>query len=249
MKLTNEAKIGILVAAVILILGVLTWKIGDFSFIPDGYKIKVHFVDVQGLSKNAPVTLNGLEKGRVEDVQVLYADIPQIELTLWLKAEAKIPKNAKASIRTMGFMGEKYVAIEMRDSESGFLEPGALLLGEEPASMEKLLSEGIVMAKNLTAISEEIKSHLQSNHAEIDEMIKDLHITSRNFNLITTNVNERLAVNSHYIDDMVKNLDAASSNLEEMSYDIKENPWKLLYKAKEQRKILKKEKTSAKTGN
>ena len=249
MKLTNEAKIGILVAAVIVILGVLTWKIGDFSFIPDGYRVKVRFSDVQGLSKNAPVTLNGLEKGRVENVQVLYADIPQIELTLWLKAEAKIAKNAIAAIRTMGFMGEKYVAIEMKDSTSGFLEPGAVILGEEPASMEKLLAEGIVMARNLTAISEEVKSQLQNNHTEIDEMIKDLHVTSKNFNLITTNVNERLAINSQYIDDMVKNLGAASANLEEMSYDIKENPWKLLYKAKDQKKMMKKKKTSAKVGN
>ncbi len=236
MKFTNEAKIGVMVFVVIVILSVLTWKTGNYSFVPDGYMIKARFSDVQGLAKNAPVTLNGLEEGRVENVKVIYGDIPQIELSLWLKSEAKIPQNAKASIRTMGFMGEKYVAIEMKDAKSGFLSSGAMIIGEEPASMEKLLSEGVVMAKNLSVISEEVKSHLQNHHADIDEMISDLHGMSKNLKSITTNVDERLSVNSKSIDDMIQNLDSASVNLEEMSYDLKINPWKLLYKAKEQKK-------------
>ncbi len=235
MKFTNEAKIGILVSGVVIILGVLTWKTGNYSFVPDGYMIKIRFSDVQGLSKNAPVTLNGLEEGRVQDVKVIYADIPQIELTLWLKSEAKIPQNAKASIRTMGFMGEKYVAIEMKEGKD-FIAPGAVMTGEDPASMEKLMSEGIIMAKNLKVITEEIKGHLLDNHTQIDEMIANLHITSKNLSSITTNVNERLAVNTKHIDDLIGNLDSASDNLEEMSYDLKLNPWKLLYKAKEKKK-------------
>ncbi len=241
MKLTNEAKIGMLVAVVIVILGVLTWKTGNYSFVPDGYMIKARFSDVQGLAKNAPVTLNGLEEGRVEAVKVLYGDVPQIELTLWLKSEAKIPQNAKASIRMMGFMGEKYVAIEMKDSKSGFLLPGSVIVGEEPASMEKLLAEGSVLAKNLTVISEEVKSHLQNHHADIDDIISDLHVTSKNLNSITTNVNERLTVNSKHIDDMLESLDTASTNLNEMSYDLKSNPWKLLYKGKEKKSLKEKQ--------
>jgi phospholipid/cholesterol/gamma-HCH transport system substrate-binding protein len=239
MKLTNEAKIGVLVAAVFVILGVLTWKTGNFSFVPDGYEIKIQFNDVQGLSKNAPVTLNGLEEGRVKDVVIVYGEIPQIQLTLWLKSEAKIPKGAKAYVRTMGFMGEKFVAIEMTDSKDGFLAPGSMIVGEVPASMERVLVQAETMAKNLTVITEEIKGHLQNNHQEIDEMIKGLHVTSKNLSTITTNVNERLAVNSKYIDEMVNHLNSTSGNLEEMSYDLKLNPWKLLYrdKAKKAAKI------------
>ena len=230
MKFTNEAKIGILVVAVFVILGFLTWNTGGYSFVPDGYEIKVQFSDVQGLSKNAPVTLNGLEEGRVKDVSIIYGEIPQIQLTLWLKSEAKIPKGAKAYVRTMGFMGEKFIAIEMADSKEGFLPPGSIIVGEVPASMEKVLVQAESMAKNLTVITEEIRGHLQNNHDEIDEMIKGLHVTSKNLSSITTSINERLVVNSKYIDEMVSHLNATSSNFEEMSYDLKLNPWKLLYK-------------------
>ena len=240
MKLTNEAKIGILVMSVFIILAVLTWRTGRYSFVPDGYMIKVNFLDVQGLSKNAPVTLNGLEEGRVKDIKVVYSEVPQIELTLWLKSEAKIPQNAKAFIRTMGFMGEKFVAIEMKDSQAGFLAPGATIVGEAPASIEKLLGEGLVIAENLKVISGEIKEHLKNNHDEIDTMISNLSVTSKNLNSITTNVNERLAVNSKYIDEMIGNFNATSSNFEEMSYDLKLNPWKLLYKEKTIKKAPKK---------
>ena len=108
MKLSNEAKIGILVTAVLVILGFLTWKIGNYSFVPNGYMIKIRFQDVQGLAKNAPVTLNGFEQGRVSNVQILFdGEIPEVELTLWLKSEAKISADAQAYVRMMGFMGEK----------------------------------------------------------------------------------------------------------------------------------------------
>lgn len=238
MSMNNESKIGVLVAVVLLILAVLTWKTGNFSFIPDGYPLKVRFADVQGLEKNAPVTLNGYEEGRVKDIHVVYDDVPQIELSLWLKSEAKISSNAKASIRTMGFMGEKYVAIEMKDSKEGFLAPGALIKGEEPASLEKLLVTSTTMMNNLKEITDDINVHLKDNHAKIDNLIVNLSSTSENLHSITSNIDERLAINGGHIDDMIQNFDDTSVNLNEMSYDLKLNPWKLLFKAKEKKAML-----------
>lgn len=237
MKLTNETKIGVLVAGVLVVLAVLTWKTGNYSFIPNGYEIKIRFLDVQGLAKNAPVTLNGFEEGRVQGVKIIYGDVPEVELTLWLKAEAKIFKNAKAHIRMMGFMGEKYVAIEMHDNKEGFLPPGSVIQGQEPSSFEKLMDEGQVIAKNLREISQEIDEHLAKNKDAIDDIIADLRVTSKNLRFITTNVNDRLANNSKLIDEMVGNLDSTSKNLDEMSYDLKVNPWKLLYKPSREHKV------------
>ena len=41
MKISNEAKIGILVVVVFMILSYLTWEAGDFDFTPEGYNLKV----------------------------------------------------------------------------------------------------------------------------------------------------------------------------------------------------------------
>lgn len=241
MKLTNEARIGILVAAVLVILGILTWKTGNYSFIPDGYLIKVHFKDVQGLAKNAPVTLNGFEQGRVNDVKIIYdGEIPQVELSLWLKSEAKVPRNAKAYVRMMGFMGEKYVALEMTGAQEGFLTPGSIIYGQDPSSLEKIVAEGEVIAKNIREISEAVNDHLKLNKESINDIIANLRVTSKNLGSITTNVNERLVVNTKHIDSMISNLDETSINLNEMSYDLKLHPWKLFFKPRIDPKTIKK---------
>ncbi|MFA5060577.1 MAG: MlaD family protein [Candidatus Omnitrophota bacterium] len=52
---------------------------------------------------------------------------------------------------------------------------------------------------------------------------------------IAKNLNERLTVNRQALDDIVANLNLASKNLEELSGDLKVNPWKLLYKPKEKK--------------
>lgn len=231
MKFTNEAKIGILVCAVLLILGILTWKTGNYSFMPSGYALRVHFKDVQGLAKNAPVMLNGFEQGRVKEVKIIYdGEIPQVELILWLKSETKVPQNAKAYIRMMGFMGEKYVALEMTGPGEGFMAPDTIIIGQDPSSMEKIVAEGEIIAKNLREISEAVNDHLKLNKESINDIVANLRVTSKNLGSITTNVNERLANNSKHIDSMISNLDETSTNLNEMSYDLKLHPWKLFFK-------------------
>ena len=141
MNLSNEAKIGILVVAVLVILGVLTWKAGNFSFNPRGYQIRVQFKNIDGVEKNAPVTLNGLEVGRVQDIHILYGEQTRVELVLWLKQEAKLHQGAKALVKNMGFLGEKLVGLTTGDDGAEFLAPGTVIEGQEPTSFDKIMAD------------------------------------------------------------------------------------------------------------
>ena len=234
MKLTNEAKIGILVAAVLVILGILTWKAGNFDFNPQGYQVKVHFKNIDGIEKNAPVTLNGLEVGRVQDIQILYGAETFVELTLWLKQEAKLHQGAKAFVKNMGFLGEKYVGLTTGDDQTAFLTADTVIEGQEPTNFDKIMADGEVIAGNLKSISGQIDQRLKVNSENIDAIMVDLRSTMKNLSSISTNVNERLAVNSQQIDDMIMHFNSASKNLEELSLDLRENPWKLMYKPRKE---------------
>lgn len=232
MKLTNEGKIGILVFAVLVLLAALTWKAGNFSFIQKGYAVKVTFRNIERVERNAPVTLNGLEVGRVQDIQILYGEQTRIELTLWLEGTARLHEGATAMIKNMGFMGEKYIGLTSGDDSRPYLKEGAVINGEEPPSLEAVLRQGEDVAKNLKEISSEVNQRLKVNSAVIDEILADLRTTMRHMATVSENVDERLKVNGGYIDATMAHLNAASQNLEEMSADLKENPWKLMYKPK-----------------
>lgn len=232
MNINNETKIGIFVAGVILMLAVITWKAGNFKVALGGYEIKVQFQNTEGVETNAPVRLNGLEVGRVKAIDIIYADVPKVELVLWIREDIKIPAGAKVNIKNMGFMGEKYIGLYADSVGSGYLNKGDMILGEEPATLEAMLADGKEIAAHLKGISEKINERLQVNSENIDSIFADLRVTMKHMSGITENLNERLAVNKHLIDDTVVNVNTLSKNFEEMSYDLKLNPWKLLYKPK-----------------
>ncbi len=231
MKLTNEVKIGIMVAAVVTALAILTVKTGDFKFQPKAYELKVYFYNIDGVDKNAPVRLNGLEVGLVKEMKVLYGeDDTKMELTLGMNEEAKVHEGAKAYVKNMGLFGEKYVGLTLGDPQKPYLMPGAVIWGEEPADMDRMMADGQAVAANLKTISQEIKDHLTNNREAIDELIVNLRVSSKHIASISANVDERLSVNKGKIDEIITNVNSATKNFDEMSEDLKNNPWKLMYK-------------------
>lgn len=236
MKMSNEVKVGIMVTIVLAGLVFLTFRVGNFNFGQEGYSVTVLFRNIEGLAKEAPVRLSGLEVGRVSDLQLVYdKDETRIELTLWLRDDAKLREGAKAFVKTMGFLGDKYLGLTPGDPHAPFLKPGAVIMGQEPVDLEELMAEGKEIAQNIKEISENINERMRINAASIDKIIANVNDATANIASLSGNIDERLRVNQGHIDALIAHLSAAGKNLEEMSEDLKMNPWKLLYREKPKR--------------
>ncbi len=236
MKLNNEVKIGVLVLGCVVALLALTFKVGKFNFTKKGYTISVHFYRIEGLSKNAPVKLNGFEVGVVKDIKVLYDPETVMEMTLWLDEVAKLHDGAEARVKVMGLLGEKYVELTSGTPGTPFLTEGALIIGKEPLDFENLLAKGDEIADSLKKISANLSERLEINSKAIDEIIANINAATKDIAAISSNVNERLAINKKSIDEIVANLHGTTENLNELSSDLKANPWKLMYKGKDKQK-------------
>ncbi|MEW5895565.1 MAG: MlaD family protein [Candidatus Omnitrophota bacterium] len=232
MKINNEMRIGIFFVSVIIILGILTWRAGDIKIRNGGYEVMVHFKNIDGVALNAPVTVNGLEVGRVSGINILYGQETIMQVKLWMQDHVKLHEGAQAFIKNLGFLGEKYVGLTTGDDTKAFLKPGSIIRGDEPPSFEKLLSQGDKIALNLESISTQLDERLKNNARSIDSIILNLDTTVKDFASISAIIKERLENNGGSIDEIVSNVNMATKNLEEMSFDLKENPWKLLYKGK-----------------
>ncbi len=243
MKMNNETKIGLMVCIVIASLAVLTVKTGNFNLSTEGYIIKASFDNIDGVNLNSPVMFNGFEVGVVEDVTIRdEGDDIKMELTLWVSDQAKLRQGAKAYVKNLGFMGEKYVGLTSGNKGQPLLAPGSVIVGEEPPDFDNLLSQGQEIATRLTSISIKVDEHLQTNGEALDETLANLNLTMKDLASITKNINERLSGNDKKIDDTITNLHDLSVNLEELSYDLKLNPWKLMYRDKSVKKNVQEEK-------
>lgn len=236
MKLSNEAKIGFMVSVTVVLLLVLTFRAGEFSFRKEGYTVKVKFKNIDGINLNAPVMLNGFEVGSVRKITIDESgESADMVLNVWLDKKAKIHNGAQAYVKNMGFLGEKYVGLTSGNLQEELLQEGAVITGKEPADLDKLLREGEGIVTDIKQVTRNINERLTKNEQAIDSIFTNLDITMVNMAGITSNLNDRLKANERYIDDMIVHLHSSSVNLDQFTYDLKMNPWKLMYKTKETR--------------
>ncbi len=236
MKISNNAKIGMMIIVVIGLLAYLTIQSGDFRFVKEGYTVKVMFKNIDGVSLNAPVMLNGLEVGKVEAIDIV--ELPEgtmLQLTVWLEQSARLSKGTRAYVKNMGFLGEKYVGLAVTGASQGYLEPGAVIYGRDPADMDTLLLDGQDIAKEIKQISTNLNERLTKNKEAIDRIVANVDASMISMRSITANLDERLTVNEQKIDETMSRLRSTAINLDQFTYDLKMNPWKLLYRPKDKR--------------
>ena len=97
---TNEFKVGLFVIICLLGLFYMTYSTGKLDIKKKGYSVYVVFTETAGLGKKAPVVLNGLEVGKVEEVKPFYeGNKTLISLKLWIEDQAKIRIDSTFSIQ------------------------------------------------------------------------------------------------------------------------------------------------------
>src|SRR6185369_14553131 len=115
MKISNETKIGALAAVSIalLILGFNFLK-GKTLFEHDK-RLYAVFDKVEGLTKSNPVTINGLQVGKVADLHERDKNISGIIVAIDLTKEVNIPRNSLVVV-DKAIVGEGSLVIKLGNS-------------------------------------------------------------------------------------------------------------------------------------
>lgn len=140
-----ELWVGLFVAAGILALAMLAFKVGNLtsSDVMDGYQVKARFDNVGGLKAKAAVTMAGVRIGRVSAIG-FDSEKYQAEVIMDIDGRYKnIPNDSSASILTSGLLGDQYVGIEPGGDET-YLKNGETFLRTQSALvLEKLIGQVI----------------------------------------------------------------------------------------------------------
>ncbi|MGE4096287.1 MAG: MlaD family protein, partial [Candidatus Binatia bacterium] len=110
MKFDSELWFGLLLLCGMGILGYLSLNRGQISFGNEtGYTLEAEFTSAGGLQSGAVVELAGVEIGRVTSV-TLTPDY-RAHVTLRLLPTVRLHEDARAVIKSVGLIGERYVEI------------------------------------------------------------------------------------------------------------------------------------------
>jgi len=134
-----EFFVGLFMAIGVLCLAFLSIRIArnDF-FTPSGYEIQAVFANCNGLRSGSPIMIAGVEIGRVKTI--VLQDY-EAKVTMALQPEVLVQKDAIASIKTKGLIGEKYIELTPGAADQT-IPAGGTLHGTEPTmDIEGLISK------------------------------------------------------------------------------------------------------------
>ena len=150
--MSNEAKVGIFIVAVVMIFAALSFTIGELNLSRRStYPISLVFSTVEGLNKGSQLVLAGVQVGSVEEI-TLNTDYSALVRTQ-VYEDIRIPIDSQASIATRGVLGDKIIIIQPGHS-GNMIEPGGNLARTNvPPSLDDLLVQLGELAGNLTELS------------------------------------------------------------------------------------------------
>ena len=240
MKISNETKIGALAAISIalLILGFNFLK-GKTLFEHDK-RLFVVFDKVEGLGKSNPVTVNGLQIGKVAELREKDKNLSGIIVSIDLTKEVNIPNNSLVFVNKALF-GEGNLAIKLGNSNK-YVEDGDTLQSTSNPGLLENVSQSVtpavnnlnsaiqsleVLIANINSVLDpNTKNNLQSVVANtaattaalrnlINAQAGTLGVSLKNMNDFTSNLNK----NNEAINKTIQNLEKATAKLSNADVD------------------------------
>ena len=140
-----ELWVGLFVAAGILALAMLAFKVGNLTTadVVDGYQVKANFDNVGGLKVKAAVTVAGVRIGRVTGI-AFDSNKYQAIVTMDIDGQYKnIPVDSTANILTSGLLGDQYIGVEPGGEETYLKDGDTILRTQSALVLEKLVGQVI----------------------------------------------------------------------------------------------------------
>ena len=225
MKLSREIKTAVLViASVVLFIWGYSFLKGKALFA--NYKtFYVTYTNVEGLVKSAPVTLNGLAIGKVNDIKINETD-GSIVVELQITSDFPISSTSAAVLYEPGFIGGKQIAIEPDFKNKTLAEDGQELSGELKLSLTASIQEKLVpLQAKFETVLVEVEKLLQGVNSVLDKKSQDnlkitlaeLSKTMVEIHVASANVNSILTDNKSDLKGVVTNFKKVSTDFAKIS--------------------------------
>lgn len=238
--MNSAAKVGVFFLVVMVLAGVLIFKIEDLHLGRKGVKsISIVFSDVSGLDDKAVVRVAGVRVGKVTKIR-------QIEGRAYVTVEIEDPnvelrQGASAAIANLGLLGEKYLELIPGPIGGAPLPEDSILTGNQAVSFDQVtkLARDIetdvkeitaslrgalggpqgeqtmkAIVENVERITEEIKVMVATNHENVDATTANLREFSSSIVRLADRIDALVAANSGNTTASIANIKEISDKLQ-----------------------------------
>ncbi len=222
-----EIKIGAFFIAAVAILFFALMSIREIDFFKGTYVIQSKFYFAEGLRRASPVRFCGVEVGEIKKVEVIEEDNQSIVLvTAKIENGVRVPLNSYFFINSLSLFGEKYLEISPPEEVTEYLKPGSIVEGISPIPLFNVFATFNKTMKEVHEFVKEgkIKTAFENTVANLEDISIELKSIVQGINDADGTIGKLIYDDSLY------------NTTEEFIEDLKEHPWKLLYKPKEKKR-------------
>lgn len=220
----QQLRIGIFLAAALVIMAVFIFIVGDLGrfFRKPGYSVYISFGTVAGLDPSATVRMSGVKIGYVRHIR-LEGRRPLVEMSL--EPGAKIPKNSKATLSSLGLLGEKYVEI-LPSEESSFYKAGETMGSLASVSFDQLGLLILSIGNEVKSVSAQVQKLIgDENQERFGEVLTNLSQATQGLSdFLKTNRDELdkgIRSASHAFQDFDRTVNELSASLQSSAQSLK----------------------------
>ena len=230
MKFTKEIKTAIVVLSGILLFIFLYNYFKGQNLLISSRTFYATYSSVEGLTKSAPITINGFNVGSVVGME-LTPDGRNVLLTLLIQDDIEFSKNSKAQIYETGLIGGKAVAIVFADDGARPAVSGDTLASEVKDGLTDLVNQRLTplqekiekmmvsaddLLQNINDIFDDrTKAHLRGSVARLDSTLASIQ-------RLSSSAESMLASNKSKLNSAFDNAEKFTENLVAISDTLTE---------------------------
>ena len=226
MKFSKEIKVGLLTVAAIALF------IFGYSFLNGRNLLKADrsfyavYNNVEGLTKSAPVTINGLIVGNIDDIDFLDSR-GRLVVKFHVDEKFNFSKESTATVYSTGLIGGKALAIIPNfESDGRLARPGDTLPSTTDSGIEgQILDEFLPLKdkiENMVVSADSVlnavnKTLNPNTRKAIVQSLEELNKTLVQVQGLSSNANKFLVNNDQELSSTIKNLNKTTANFAKIS--------------------------------
>ena len=230
MKFTKEIKTAIVVLSGILLFIFLYNYFKGQNLLISSRTFYATYSSVEGLTKSAPITINGFNVGSVVGME-FTPDGRNVLLTLLIQDDIEFSKNSKAQIYETGLIGGKAVAIVFANDGARPAVSGDTLASEVKDGLTELVNQRLTplqekiekmmvsaddLLQNINDIFDDrTKAHLRGSVARLDSTLASIQ-------RLSSSAESMLASNKSKLNSAFDNAEKFTENLVAISDTLTE---------------------------
>lgn len=204
---TNEIIVGtgIMLAIILGIYGYVFLR--DLPVRQRGYKIDIVFKNVTGLQMGDGITVSGLKVGRILG---MHLGREGVHVRVWMNGEVPFPKDSRAAIKSIGMIGEKYIAL-LPGKSAETLQEGDTVFGvyesdlaDAGGSLTEMIDKTNALLLKISAAMDTVLSHSSQ---------KALAATIQNAQSLSHKADRDWDGNMRHLQNALAHVDSLSSSL------------------------------------